>query len=58
MQPLALVRDWARQDRDHRRVVQVPDVNHYTIAIGRRGAEAVAAEILTATARLQAAPAH
>jgi pimeloyl-ACP methyl ester carboxylesterase len=45
MQPLKLVREWEAQAPESRRGLQVPDVNHYTIAIGRRGAEAVAAEI-------------
>ena len=48
MQPLALVREWEAQDPSSRRALQVPDVNHYTIAVGRRGAEAVAAEIVRA----------
>ena len=45
MQPLELVREWEAQAPESRRGLQVPDVNHYTIAVGRRGAEAVAAEI-------------
>jgi pimeloyl-ACP methyl ester carboxylesterase len=48
MQPLPLVREWAAQDPDRRRALQVADVNHYTIAVGHRGAEAVAAEIVRA----------
>ncbi len=48
MQPLALVREWAAQDPARRRAIEVPDVNHYTIAFGRHGAEAVAAEIVRA----------
>lgn len=46
MQPLSVVREWEAQDPEHRRALQVPDVNHYTIAVGRRGSEAVAAEIV------------
>jgi hypothetical protein len=45
MQPLALVRQWAAGDPDRRRAVEVPDVNHFTIVLGRHGAEAVAGEI-------------
>lgn len=48
MQPLALVESWAAADPRRRRALQVPDVNHYTIALGRRGAEAVAGEVLRA----------
>jgi pimeloyl-ACP methyl ester carboxylesterase len=48
MQPLSVVEAWAAADPERRRALQVPDVNHYTIALGRRGAEAVAAEVLRA----------
>jgi hypothetical protein len=48
MQPLELVQAWAAADPERRRALQVPDVNHYTIVLGRRGAEAVAAEVLRA----------
>jgi pimeloyl-ACP methyl ester carboxylesterase len=48
MQPLSLVNEWQSQEPERRRAIQVPDVNHYTIAVGRRGAEAVAAEIVRA----------
>jgi pimeloyl-ACP methyl ester carboxylesterase len=48
MQPLALAKEWAARDPERRRAVPVADVNHYTIAFGRRGAQAVAAEILSA----------
>lgn len=34
----------------------VPDVNHYTITLGARGAAAVAAELMSATAPADAAP--
>ncbi len=45
MQPLALVQEWASDDPERRRALQVPDVNHFTIVLGRHGAQAVAAEI-------------
>jgi pimeloyl-ACP methyl ester carboxylesterase len=58
MQPLSLVQHWAAQDPDRRRAIEVPDVNHYTILLGRHGAAAVADEILRATAAREAAPAR
>ncbi|HEY5429353.1 MAG TPA: alpha/beta fold hydrolase [Solirubrobacteraceae bacterium] len=48
MQPLALAQAWADAAPSTRRAVQVPDVNHYTIAWGARGARAVADEIARA----------
>lgn len=48
MQPISLVREWAAQDPERRQGLEVPDVNHYTIAVGRRGAAAVATEIARA----------
>jgi pimeloyl-ACP methyl ester carboxylesterase len=42
MQPLELVREWAAEDPDGRRAVQVPDANHYTILFSERGARTVA----------------
>jgi pimeloyl-ACP methyl ester carboxylesterase len=42
MQPLAVVDRWAQADPDRRQAVQVPGVNHYTIALGAHGARAVA----------------
>jgi hypothetical protein len=42
MQPLELVREWAAEDPDRRRAVQVPDTNHYTLILGEAGARAVA----------------
>lgn len=42
MQPLSLVQEWAARDPDRRRAIQVPDVNHFTIVLGRRGAAVVA----------------
>jgi pimeloyl-ACP methyl ester carboxylesterase len=50
MQPLQLVRDWAAEDPERRRAVQVPDVNHYTITLGAAGAAAVAGEVRAAVA--------
>ena len=50
MQPLRLVRDWAAQDDGRRRALQVPDTNHYTIALGAAGAGMVAAELRAALA--------
>jgi lipase len=48
MQPLALVQRWAQADPEHRRGLQVADTNHYSIVLGRRGAAAVAAEVVDA----------
>jgi pimeloyl-ACP methyl ester carboxylesterase len=48
MQPLGLVQEWADGDPSRRRAVEVPDVNHFTIVLGRAGAEVVAGEIATA----------
>jgi pimeloyl-ACP methyl ester carboxylesterase len=48
MQPLALAQSWADADPGRRRAIQVPDVNHYTIALGATGARAVAAAIAQA----------
>jgi pimeloyl-ACP methyl ester carboxylesterase len=48
MQPLSIVRAWAAQDPQQRRALEVPDVNHYTIAWGARGAAMVADEIARA----------
>lgn len=42
MQPLDLVREWAADAPDRRRVVQVADTNHYTLIFGERGARTVA----------------
>jgi len=41
MQPLPLAQAWAAEAPRQRRAVQVPDVNHYTIVLGRSGAAAV-----------------
>lgn len=48
MQPLALARDWAAEDRDRREAMLVSDVNHYSIVMGARGA-AVVADTIAAT---------
>lgn len=42
MQPLDLVREWAAEDPDRRRALQVPDTNHYTLIMSERGARTVA----------------
>ncbi len=41
-QPAELVTPWAEGAPEQRRVVDVPDVNHYTLVMGARGARAVA----------------
>ena len=48
MQPLALCESWAAESPGRRRVVQVPDVNHYTIVMGAGGAGAVRDAVLAA----------
>jgi lipase len=48
MQPPDVVEAWVQADPERRRGAQVPDVNHYTIVLGARGAGAVAAEIVRA----------
>lgn len=50
MQPLEVAREWAAGAPELRRVIAVPDVNHYTIALGETGARAVAAAVAAATA--------
>lgn len=50
MQPLEVVQRWVDGDPERRRGIQVPDVNHYSIAWGAHGARAVAAEIARAVA--------
>ena len=42
LQPLPLVEQWVAEAPAERRFQQVPDVNHYTLVMGRRGAHAVA----------------
>jgi pimeloyl-ACP methyl ester carboxylesterase len=46
MQPPDVVRSWVDEAPAQRRMQLVPDVNHYTIVLGRAGAEAVAATVL------------
>lgn len=48
MQPLVMAQRWAAGDPERRRAVLVPDVNHYSIVLGARGARAVAAAIADA----------
>lgn len=48
MQPLSIVHGWAAADPGRRRVVEVADTNHYTIAWGAHGARLVADEIASA----------
>jgi pimeloyl-ACP methyl ester carboxylesterase len=45
MQPLELVERWAAQAPGLRRFGQVPDVNHYSLVMGARGAAAVAGAV-------------
>ena len=49
MQPLELCEAWAA-GHPERTVQLVDDVNHYTITLGARGADAVAAATLSALA--------
>jgi lipase len=51
MQPLALVEAWAERAPQQRVAIQVPEVNHYSIVMGRTGAAAVAAAVAAALAR-------
>ena len=48
VQPMALAQSWVDADPGQRRAIQVPDVNHYTIALGAGGARAVAGAIADA----------
>jgi len=48
MQPPEVVAAWVAGAPDRRRAVAVPDCNHYTIAMGGRGASVVAEEIAAA----------
>lgn len=56
MQPLALANDWAAGAPGLRRVTAVPDVNHYTIVLGRSGARSVADAVAAAGAYLPPSP--
>jgi pimeloyl-ACP methyl ester carboxylesterase len=48
VQPLSIVQAWAAQDPQRRQAIEVPDVNHYTIAWGSHGAAIVADAIARA----------
>jgi pimeloyl-ACP methyl ester carboxylesterase len=48
MQPVGLVQAWAAEAPAQRRMLPVPDTNHYTIVLGRAGAAAVAAAVAAA----------
>jgi hypothetical protein len=48
MHPLPLAREWEARAPEARHVIEVPDVNHYTIAWGAHGAAMVADEIARA----------
>jgi pimeloyl-ACP methyl ester carboxylesterase len=50
MHPLPLAREWEAGAPQSRRVIEVPDVNHYTIALGTTGARPVADAIAAAVA--------
>jgi pimeloyl-ACP methyl ester carboxylesterase len=45
MQPIELAQGWADEDPRRRSARLVPDVNHYTITLGRAGASEVAEEV-------------
>jgi pimeloyl-ACP methyl ester carboxylesterase len=45
VQPTELVQEWVAEAPGQRRMLPVPDVNHYTLVLGRRGAQAVAAAV-------------
>ncbi len=49
-QPAALAHEWEAGAPELRRVIEVADVNHYTIALGARGSKAVADAIADAAA--------
>jgi pimeloyl-ACP methyl ester carboxylesterase len=42
MQPMSVARPWAEADPQRRSATLVPDVNHYTLVFGSRGAASVA----------------
>jgi pimeloyl-ACP methyl ester carboxylesterase len=50
MQPLPLAQEWASAAPELRRAIEVPDVNHYSIALGARGSRVVAEQLATAVA--------
>jgi pimeloyl-ACP methyl ester carboxylesterase len=45
MQPASVVQEWAAEAPNQRRMLPVPDVNHYTILLGQAGSGAVAAAV-------------
>jgi pimeloyl-ACP methyl ester carboxylesterase len=47
-QPAELARRWAEGAPHQRRILDVPDLNHYTLVMGERGAQAVAGAIRAA----------
>ncbi len=51
MQPMSVARPWADADPERRSATLVPDVNHYTLVFGARGASAVADAIADALLR-------
>ena len=51
LQPAALAQAWAAGSPELREVIAVPDVNHYSIALGARGARAIADAIARAVGR-------
>jgi hypothetical protein len=61
MQPLPLVQAWAAAEPTRRRALPVPDVNHFTVVLGRFGAAQVAdaiAGMVSGNAAPAAAPAR
>jgi hypothetical protein len=48
MIPPELAAAWVGEAPGQRRVIEVPDVNHYTLVMGERGARAVAQAIVRA----------
>jgi pimeloyl-ACP methyl ester carboxylesterase len=56
MIPPELARAWASAAPERRRVLEVPDVNHYTIVMGASGSDAVAQSIVRALQSQTAAP--
>ncbi len=50
MQPMAIAEAWAAEDPGRRRATLVPDINHYTITLGARGAGIVADALAEALA--------
>lgn len=55
MQPVSLVEPWAARAPAQRTFSLVPDVNHYSITLGARGAAAVAEAVVAAGAQAAAA---